>query len=261
MKHELKEHPVLQHAHLLIGVRENVSEEQALKRVERVSLESMILLAYPLRRDCQLICECRSSISARRFQANWRWPTEDSRWEPPNHGAKKLCPQRSLDGDWVWTGKSCCPRVVKGMNPTVRLGIGKDCGVRSYRSNEFADLGHLETYLHAVSFTNLAESREFKVGLDRDCPIPVRPKAFGEYWAVHNGPCSEALMKGSPKANEPPVSQRLGHVPAGSGTALSACRGLVVRRSHRDLRWYRRCSVSRHATRIRERYPPGTIIR
>lgn len=42
MKRELREHPVLQHAHLLLGMRENASEEQELKLVERASLNSTI---------------------------------------------------------------------------------------------------------------------------------------------------------------------------------------------------------------------------
>ena len=42
MKRELREHPVLQHADLLLDMRENASEEQELKLVERASLNSTI---------------------------------------------------------------------------------------------------------------------------------------------------------------------------------------------------------------------------
>lgn len=60
------------------------------------------------------------------------------------------------------------------MNLTVRLEVRKDCRVRSYRCDELADFSHLETYLHAVSFTNLADSQDFKVSLECGRPPTVK---------------------------------------------------------------------------------------
>lgn len=113
--------PLLKPGHLLLPrQREAASEEREPKLAQRVGLDLTTVSALWPKKDFQLIRECRSPTSARRFHMSSHCPTKDSRREQLNHVAKMLCQRRSLNGNSVWTEWSGRSSVMEGINLTFR---------------------------------------------------------------------------------------------------------------------------------------------